>query len=111
MDLSTSSAPNDTAPADADPELSPLEQEVLDEYARLAGNLDNVLPLPLCTLPDLLPANTPPSALHHPRRPGREALRGDSGRAKGLGAQHDDRVYAVEGERVLDCAAAGDFWG
>lgn len=42
MDLSTSShhsAPNNT---DADPELSPLEQEVLDEYAKLAGNLDNV---------------------------------------------------------------------
>jgi len=25
-----------------EPELSPLEQEVLDEYAKLAGNLDNV---------------------------------------------------------------------
>jgi hypothetical protein len=25
-----------------EPELSPLEQEVLDEYAKLVGNLDNV---------------------------------------------------------------------
>ena len=28
-------------------ELSPLEQEVLDEYARLLGNLNNVRLLPL----------------------------------------------------------------
>jgi len=27
---------------DEDPELTPLEQEVLDEYAKLAGNLENV---------------------------------------------------------------------
>lgn len=27
---------------DQEPELSPLEQEVLDEYAKLVGNLDNV---------------------------------------------------------------------
>jgi hypothetical protein len=25
-----------------EPELSPLEQEVLDEYAKLVGNLDDV---------------------------------------------------------------------
>ena len=28
--------------ANGDAELSSLEQEVLDEYAKLAGNLDNV---------------------------------------------------------------------
>jgi hypothetical protein len=27
---------------ETEPELSPLEQEVLDEYAKLVGNLDNV---------------------------------------------------------------------
>ena len=50
MDLSTSSHSaaanthnnNTTDPETGDPELSPLEQEVLDEYAKLAGNLDNV---------------------------------------------------------------------
>ncbi len=34
------------AAKDDDDLLSPLEQEVLDAYARLAGNLDNVLPSP-----------------------------------------------------------------
>ena len=33
MDVST--------PADNEPDLSPLEQEVLDEYAKLVGNLDD----------------------------------------------------------------------
>lgn len=37
--------------------LSPLEQEVLDEYARLLGNLNDVCPLPLLGI--LLP-NHPP---------------------------------------------------
>jgi hypothetical protein len=33
-----------------EPELSPLEQEVLDEYAKLVGNLDNVHhSIPPCT--------------------------------------------------------------
>lgn len=27
---------------ESEPELSPLEQEVLDEYAKLVGNLDDV---------------------------------------------------------------------
>jgi DASH complex subunit DAD3 len=37
------SASQASGAADADPEtLSPLEQEVLDEYARLLGNLNNV---------------------------------------------------------------------
>lgn len=30
-----------------EPELSPLEQEVLDEYAKLVGNLDDVCYEPL----------------------------------------------------------------
>lgn len=30
-----------------EPELSPLEQEVLDEYAKLVGNLDNVSDSPV----------------------------------------------------------------
>ena len=39
MDLSTDSRRQQTNDAEAD--LSPLEQEVLDEYAKLVGNLDN----------------------------------------------------------------------
>ena len=50
MDVSTSSHSantNNNADQETDPELTPLEQEVLDEYAKLAGNLDNVhLPYP-----------------------------------------------------------------
>jgi hypothetical protein len=37
-----SSSQNNTATAIADDALSPLEQEVLDEYARLLGNLNHV---------------------------------------------------------------------
>lgn len=41
MDVSTDSRRAPTA--DGENDLSPLEQEVLDEYAKLVGNLDNVL--------------------------------------------------------------------
>lgn len=63
MDLSTSShhSPNnhDNNTTDtSDPELSPLEQEVLDEYAKLAGNLDNVLS-PLLFIPLRVPFPIP----------------------------------------------------
>jgi hypothetical protein len=48
MDASTSS--RQQAAVDGEGELSPLEQEVLEEYAKLAGNLDNVYPyLRACT--------------------------------------------------------------
>lgn len=40
MDLSID--PRARTTANGEGELSPLEQEVLDEYAKLAGNLDNV---------------------------------------------------------------------
>jgi len=40
MDASLGARPH--AIANGEGELSPLEQEVLDEYAKLAGNLDNV---------------------------------------------------------------------
>lgn len=39
MDRSTDSQRNGE---DGETELSPIEQEVLDEYAKLVGNLDNV---------------------------------------------------------------------
>ncbi|KAH9810502.1 DASH complex subunit dad3 [Teratosphaeria destructans] len=39
MDISTSPA---HAPGSHEAELSPLEQEILDEYAKLVGNLDNM---------------------------------------------------------------------
>ena len=35
---------------DEDPELTPLEQEVLDEYAKLAGNLETVSHIPTLTI-------------------------------------------------------------
>ncbi len=41
--MDTDTHPHATA-KDDDDLLSPLEQEVLDAYAKLAGNLDNVLP-------------------------------------------------------------------
>lgn len=41
MDLSTDSR-RDTTTTNGGDELTALEQEVLDEYAKLAGNLDNV---------------------------------------------------------------------
>lgn len=40
MDVSLDSRPNGSANNEA--ELSPIEQEILDEYAKLVGNLDNV---------------------------------------------------------------------
>ncbi|KAK3721370.1 hypothetical protein LTR37_003246 [Vermiconidia calcicola] len=40
MDVSTDSKRSPLT--DGEGELSPLEQEVLDEYAKLAGNLDNL---------------------------------------------------------------------
>ncbi|KAF2771559.1 DASH complex, subunit Dad3 [Teratosphaeria nubilosa] len=39
MDISTS---HGNATGTTEGELSPLEQEVLDEYAKLVGNLDNM---------------------------------------------------------------------
>ena len=48
MELSTRQPPADNN--NNEPDLSPLEQELLDEYAKLAGNLDNASsPLPLPT--------------------------------------------------------------
>ncbi|KAK3069035.1 hypothetical protein LTR53_012949 [Teratosphaeriaceae sp. CCFEE 6253] len=41
METSLDGPPHATT-ADGEGELSPLEQEVLDEYAKLAGNLDNL---------------------------------------------------------------------
>ena len=41
--------------------LSPLEQEVLDEYARLLGNLNDVCQPPSSPIPPPLP---PPPPLH-----------------------------------------------
>lgn len=47
MDLSASASTR-PPPSTLDDEasLSPLEQEVLDEYAKLVGNLDDVRPAP-----------------------------------------------------------------
>lgn len=56
MDSSTTSHRNATTAATADGEdaLTPLEQEVLDEYAKLAGNLDDVSLLPSNPLADAM---------------------------------------------------------
>ncbi|KAK3052040.1 hypothetical protein LTR09_006994 [Extremus antarcticus] len=42
MDASTSSTTRPQAQPDNEPYLSPLEQEVLEEYSKLAGNLDSL---------------------------------------------------------------------
>lgn len=78
--------PTDTHDPDA---VTPLEQEVLDEYARLAGNLHNVsalsVPHPLSGF--VLTSTRLPAAFLSSRRASRFALRRDTGRAARAGAE------------------------
>lgn len=47
-----------------------------------------------------------------PVRLGKQALGGDIGCVEGFGEEDDHGVYAVEGECLFDCVAAGDCgWG
>lgn len=100
-DFSTESVARREAQRTGEESLSPLEQEVLDEYAKLVGNLDDVCP-PL-----------PP---FHPRfvidydcwelvggtssRTSSEPFSRNSGFTTGFGEEDDDGVYVVEGECV-----------
>lgn len=52
--------------SNSDETLSPLEQEVLDEYARLLGNLNTVRPLPSLRNPIHSPLK--PNPLQHINR-------------------------------------------
>lgn len=94
-----------------DPELSALEQEILDEYAKLAGNLDNVRPHPT-TLSDMhtIFGLTPSIALRHLGGASVQTFSRNSGRAARAREVDNDGVYAAEGERVFDCAPTRDLW-
>ena len=117
-----SNSNQNTTTAGEDDALSPLEQEVLDEYARLLGNLNNVrisfpsfsLSVPshfcfawkpngllFCSVFLAVGAAGPPSG---------ESVAGDSGFVAGVGAQDEPGVYAAQGERVQHTAAGAD-WG
>ena len=58
--------------------LSPLEQEVLDEYARLLGNLNNVSPPILSTYPHAPSLRSPLSTPLYPSTPLPPTLRTSS---------------------------------
>ncbi|KAH0601925.1 hypothetical protein MHUMG1_00804 [Metarhizium humberi] len=82
------------------PELSPLEQEVLEEYERLAGNMkqavDGEADALVCVVGECA------------GRPCFEPVDGNTGWAAGPGAQDEPGVYAAQGERVQHSAATGD---
>lgn len=89
MDLSTDSRRQQTN--DAEAELSPLEQEVLDEYAKLVGNLDNVS----STQPsDYAPANVMVIAFRNLGRFGIETFSRNSRCSERAGAENDDGIHA-----------------
>jgi hypothetical protein len=96
--LSASQASN----ADLDNEtLTPLEQEVLDEYARLLGNLNNVrLPPPL-HLPRIpishqhRMANDCCPDVHSPPRPVEQAQRSDTRWPTRPGEENEFGVYVA----------------
>jgi len=85
----------------SDETLSPLEQEVLDEYARLLGNLNNVRhpQHPMLELHDLANASRFEDVLASSRFVG-FAERGYIGWSEGLGEEDESCVYVVEGECV-----------
>lgn len=104
------------------PELSPLEQEVLEEYERLSTNMKTVripntttqisqwpyfsIYLKPCQM--LMGWDLRVSAGDFAGQSGVEPNRRDFGRAAGAGAQDELGVYAAQGECVQYCAAAGD---
>lgn len=99
--------PTSSSSPSQDPELSPLEQQVLDEYATLVGNLDNVrflVPHP----PSQSALTGYSAAVRNSWRTRGEPLSRDPGLAARAGAQDGDGLHAAEGERVLHRAAAGD---
>lgn len=116
---------------DGEENLSPLEQEVLEEYARLVGNLDDVStplsrerrPKGACVTEGstFLPCSGSGVVYErigliceifvverHPGGIGEQAVSGNSGCFEGVGEEDDDGVYVAEGECLFDCVAAGD---
>lgn len=105
MDVSTDS--RRVQATDSDGELSPLEQEVLDEYAKLVGNLDNVRAEQLftsTTYTDLI------TAFRHLSRTGSQTGCRDSRRVTRLRAKDDNCVYTAQSQCVQHCSTAGDLW-
>jgi hypothetical protein len=89
--------------SDGEESLSPLEQEVLDEYARLLGNLNTVSAN--LSHPHNPKNNSLANAHNHPAivppaHPVQQSQRCDIRRSTGLGAEDEFGVYAVEGECV-----------
>lgn len=106
------------------PELSPLEQEVLEEYERLSTNMKTVRAKQRLNFPiahsisfffkprqlewkEMLMGCTC-TAGDSAGQSGVEPDRRDPRRAAGAGAQDELGVYAAQGECVQHCAAAGD---
>lgn len=96
-----------TSPPGPD-DLSPLEQDVLEEYERLADNMKKASIL-LSTI------RQPMLILHAARVPSRwisrRANRSNFRWAATVGTQDELGVYVTESERVQYCTTTGDlFW-
>lgn len=100
MDPSTTTT-HPPATANGESDLIPLEQEVLDEYSKLVGNLDNVCspPFPQEYVSNLIPLTTQ-TAFKYSSRTSSKPLSTDSRRAARSRAQDGDGVYVAEGECV-----------
>lgn len=108
-----------TNPLLSPPELSPLEQEVLEEYERLAENMKKVRnPLPLhvpqsenhlsASFKKTLIPTLKSTARLRPRHHGEPADDADPRRPARARAQDEPRLHAAQGQRVQHRAAAGD---
>lgn len=109
----------------ANPLVSDLEQEVLDEYARLLDNVNKVCPPPPPPQPFPTPlffTNENEKRVHvanitgrynvvsiRPGPPRRRPGLGDARRPAPPGAQDGDRVHPAQGQRVQHRAAAADL--
>lgn len=99
------SEPTTTLPSTANEDLTPLEQDLLDEYERLAENMKKVnAPVSGASKSRIaseeLEANGLDVACKSPRHDGRQTDGGDLGWATAAGTQDKLGVYVVEGECV-----------
>jgi len=101
-----SSEPTTTLPSTTTNEdLIPLEQDVLDEYERLAENMKKVrhaFPPPFCLYAPLSPYHSPSKADaiivgKPPRYNGWEADFRNTRRIEAIGAEDEFGVYVIEG--------------
>jgi hypothetical protein len=100
MDSATESTALSNAPNE---ELSPLEQDVLDEYERLAENMKKVLLPPFIRLFSWMPQTCAYGidiASESTGRYGRTPDGRDTGWVEAVGKEDELGVYAVEGECV-----------